>query len=195
MHNSLSLGSNPGRPTIYKKTKRQNKHKFIWTNSPNLVTYKPMGYTTDFFGHFDVTPTLKEKDRDFLFKLSNTRRMARKVGPEYGVEGEFYVDGGGDYGQNSDSTIIDYNQPPSTQPGLWCQWVPSEDGTKIEWDGGEKFYDYVEWIAYLIDKILSPRGYVLDGEVEWQGEDSVDFGKIVIKNNIIRIKKGKKHYV
>lgn len=136
-----------------------------------------MGYTTDFNGKFTVTPTLKEEDRNFLTKLAQTRRMKRNVGPEYGVEGEFYVDGKGFAGQDSDDTVLDSNQPPSTQPGLWCQWIPFEDGTAIEWDGNEKFYNYVEWIVY-INNWLNQRGYTLGGSVTWQGEERDDIGMI-----------------
>lgn len=117
--------------------------------------------------------------------------MARNVGPEYGVEGEFFVDGKGWAGQDSDDTIIDYNRPPKTQPGLWCQWVPTKDGKFIEWDGSEKFYEYVEWLKYLIAKVLAPRGYILNGEVEWQGEDNSDRGIIVVKNNVVSKRRGK----
>jgi hypothetical protein len=78
---------------------------------------------------------------------------------------------------------------------LWCQWIPNEEGDAIVWDGGEKFYNYVEWIQYLIDKILSPRGYILNGEVFWEGEDSGDEGKIVIKDNIVETKRVQKTYI
>lgn len=153
-----------------------------------------MGYTTDFDGSFTVTPTLTEDDRVFLEKFSRTRRMARNVGPEYGVDGEFYVFGKGWAGQDHDETIIDYNRPPRTQPGLWCQWVPTEDGNEIEWDGGEKFYDYVEWLEYLIEKILAPRGYTLNGTVFWQGEEDSDRGKIVVTNNVVKTKRARLVY-
>lgn len=151
-----------------------------------------MGYTTDFYGAFKLNKKLSKEDYAFLKKLSETRRMARNVGPEYGVEGEFYVEGSGEFGQYQDDNIIDYNTPPKTQPGLWCQWKPSEDGLFIEWDGGEKFYHYVEWLEYIIDKILEPRGYKLNGSVEWVGEDSFeDRGKIIVENNKVTVKEGK----
>jgi len=153
-----------------------------------------MGYTTDFEGSFNITPVLSQKDNEFLTKFSETRRMARNVGPEYGIEGEFYVDGTGWAGQDSDTTVIDYNRPPSTQPGLWCQWVPTDDGSELVWDGGEKFYNYVEWLDYLIDKILAPRGYTLNGECQWFGEERDDVGVIIVKNNIVTTKVGKLTY-
>lgn len=149
-----------------------------------------MGYTTDFEGRFKLNRKLKKKDQDFLTKFAETRRVARNVGPEFGVEGEFYVDGAGFAGQDRDATIIDYNRPPSTQPGLWCQWVPTEDGKCIQWDGFEKFYNYVEWLKYLIDKILAPRGYKLNGVVAWEGENRGDIGKIEVVDNVVRTLRG-----
>jgi hypothetical protein len=148
-----------------------------------------MGYTTDFSGAFQLNKPLTVKDFTFLKKLNETRRMARNVDESiYGIQGEFYVDGGGFMGQGEESNIINYNQPPRTQPGLWCKWTPNEDGTAIEWDGREKFYNYVEWIKYIIDKILSPRGYVLNGEVKWYGEDRDDEGIICIVDNVVTTK-------
>jgi len=153
-----------------------------------------MGYTTDFEGSFNITPVLSQKDNEFLTKFSETRRMARNVGPEYGIEGEFYVDGTGWAGQDSDKNVINYNRPPSTQPGLWCQWIPTDDGSELVWNGGEKFYNYVEWLDYLIDKILAPRGYTLNGECQWFGEERDDVGVIIVKNNVVTTKVGKLTY-
>ena len=137
---------------------------------------------------------LDSKTLEFLIKLANTRRMKRNVGPEYGTEGEFYVDGSGFMGQGEDDNVLNRNQPPSTQPGLWCQWVPTEDGTQIVWDGGEKFYYYVEWIQYIINKVLAPRGYKLNGSVSYEGEDRDDFGVIVVKDNVVYTRKGARSY-
>jgi len=94
-------------------------------------------------------------------------------------------------GQDRGPDILDHNKPPKGQPGLWCHWVPTEDGMGIEWDGGEKFYDYTEWIRYLIHHFLAPAGYVLNGEVEWQGEDPSDIGKIVVKDNEVSARQGR----
>lgn len=142
-----------------------------------------MGYTTDFSGRFDTNKPLTDKMFDFLKKFNETRRMGRNVDAAFGVEGEFYIFGGGDYGQGSEANIIDHNTPPRTQPGLWCQWTPSDDRMGIEWDCGEKFYHYTEWLVYLIHKILAPNGYVLNGTVTWQGEETGDVGEIIVENN------------
>ncbi len=154
-----------------------------------------MGYYTDFEGGFRISPILTLKDRTFLNKFSETRRVARALGNVYGVEGEFYVEGNTvDGPPEDDINILDYNRPPFTQPGLWCSWRPSQDGEFIVWDGGEKFYNYVPWIKYLIDSILSPRGYTLNGEVHWTGEDNNDVGVIFVRNNKVSFATGKVVY-
>ena len=35
--------------------------------------------------------------------------------------------------------VKDYNRPPQGQPGLWCDWTPTDDGSAIRWNGTEKF--------------------------------------------------------
>lgn len=79
-------------------------------------------------------------------------------------------------------------------PGYYCQWVPNDDGTAIEWDGQEKFYEYIAWIHYLVDNFLKPKGYILNGEVDWRGEDDYDLGMIRIRDNKITALEGKITY-
>jgi len=96
------------------------------------------------------------------------------------------VDGSGYAGQDHEDNVIDHNRPPSTQPSLWCQWRPNEEGDAIEWDGGEKFYEYIPWITYIIKSILAPKGYVLNGDVKWRGEEWEDTGTIsIVENQVI----------
>lgn len=158
-----------------------------------------MGYTTDFEGAFKITPTLKEEHKLYLNTFSETRRMQRDsktcetfqdpirlaVNLPIGVEGEFTVFGGGSYGQDQDTSILNYNKPPETQPGLWCQWVPNEDGTHLEWNGAEKFYYYIEWLNYLHSNFMEPWGYSLCGSVSWKGEDHNDTGVITFNENTL----------
>lgn len=114
------------------------------------------------------------------------------VGLKMGIEGAYFVGGAEWAGQDRDDSILDYNCPPSGQPGRWCQWVPTEEGDAIVWNEGKKFYNYVDWLQYLIVHFLNPWGYVLNGEVEWQGEESDDFGKILVENNNVIVKRGRK---
>jgi hypothetical protein len=36
-------------------------------------------------------------------------------------------------------------------------------------------------------RFLAPWGYVLNGEVEWQGEDEEDTGKILVVDNSVEV--------
>jgi hypothetical protein len=158
-----------------------------------------MGYTTEFEGAFFFDKPLKEHHVEYLKKFADTRRMARnfkkasmmadplreRAELPIGTEGAFFVGGIGFAGQEEDDSIIDYNRPPKTQPSLWCKWVASDDGTRLLWNGAEKFYAYLEWLQYLIDTFFGPWGYNLNGKVEWQGEDPHDVGTIIVDDNKI----------
>jgi hypothetical protein len=161
-----------------------------------------MGYHTEFEGAFNLDKPLDDAHKAYLNKFAQTRRMMRseeKVAelPDpireaanlpVGKEGGYFVGGTGFMGQNNDTSVYDHNSPPTGQPGLWCQWVSNEDGTAIEWDGGEKFYEYVLWIKYIIANFLKPWGYTLNGVVSWRGEDFNDVGDIVVTNNVVTTK-------
>lgn len=86
------------------------------------------------------------------------------------------------FGQIHDQSVINYNHPPTTQPGLWCQWIITDNQT-LEWDLGEKFYAYVEWLKYLIDNFFKPNGHTLNGTIRWRGEDFSDVGVIIVEDN------------
>ena len=177
-----------------------------------------MGYTTDFTGSFEISRPLTPEHRRYMRAFAGTRRMQRDAtaaaelddpvreaaGLSVGDEGGYVVpaatfseDGGLEidgFGQNADRSVRDSNEPPTGQPGLWCQWEPNEDGTAIQHDEGEKFYNYVEWLRYLVEHFLAPWGYTLSGEVEWVGEDSSDRGKIVVVANESAVKVGRTVY-
>jgi hypothetical protein len=166
-----------------------------------------MGYTTNFTGQFNLSPTLTPEHKAYLTQFAEIRHMRRNpsktavlddplreaVGLPIGGEGDYYVgtankfDSQGVFGVK-DESIIDGNSPPSSQPGLWCQWVPTVSGEAIVWDDGEKFYEYVDWIRYLVDHFLTPWGYLVAGIVYWEGEESGDLGRIIIDSpNVVRV--------
>lgn len=158
-----------------------------------------MGYTTYFDGAFNLDRPLAPEHAVYLMAFGSTRRMVRDaaltakrpdplreaVGLPVGQEGGYFVGEAGFRGQEHTPDIIDHNTPPQGQPELWCQWIPDEDGTAIVWDEGEKFSHYIEWLQYLIDHFLTPWGYTLSGEVTWNGEESADFGKIVVVSSSV----------
>lgn len=137
----------------------------------------------------------------------------------YGFKGEYFAKDDGNMGQSSDKSIIDFNSASGEiawndyngdwakrdemkkainadkikQPGLWCQWR-LDDETTLSWDGSEKFYNYIEWLQYLIVHFFEPWGIKVSGEVTWQGEDSNDMGKIIVTDNVIEIYEGEVEY-
>jgi hypothetical protein len=162
-----------------------------------------MGYTTEFFGSVEIKPSLNDAEIAYLRAFAKTRRMNRDRGP-------YFVAGGGHRGQDHDPDVRDSNAPPPGQPGLWCQWVPNEAGTALEWDGGEKFYEAEQWMAYLIEHFLKPgalasRGedaqfegfsfdHVLDGEIDAIGEDPDDRWLLRVAANEVFVLEGRLLY-
>lgn len=126
-----------------------------------------MGYTTWFNGAFE---TNKEMSVELIDKIN-------KFAEERHCNGNDYPD-------------INYH---SGYPGYWCNWVATSPNT-IEWNDAEKFYDYDQWLIYIIENFLEPNGIALDGEVSWEGEDSDDFGILVVKNNKVYARYGVKEY-
>lgn len=136
----------------------------------------------------------------FVNALNRTRRMKRdlsKIGitnPSYfGVEGEFYIDPDalGAQGDTIDDSVLNVNDYPSTQFGLNMDWRVTydliDDAFYLEWDGAEKFYDYVPWLEYLIENIFIPKGFNLNGAIEWFGEERSDIGSITVRDNVMTV--------
>lgn len=149
-----------------------------------------MGYTTTFDGKVAIDPPLNQEEIQFLTDFSESRRMDRKEGP-YELENE---------------NVLNHNKPPEGQPGLWCDWVPTPDGEAIVWNEGEKFYNSVEWMQYLIDHFLKPNAiakdalpflqanHTLNGEIFAQGEEPGDMWKLVVTDNVVEYKQGRVVY-
>lgn len=167
-----------------------------------------MGYTTEFSGRFELNKPLTPDLYDYLDKFSRARHFTYDLDKivrldsdwrkscycnVLGPDGMFYAPAeSNDFppirrSEHKD-IIKDYNRPPENVPGLWCQWIPSDDGRGIEWDGEEKFHNYVEWLKFLIQYFLAPNGYVLHGDVEFQGEDFADRGWIIVDKNRVKVR-------
>jgi hypothetical protein len=147
-----------------------------------------MGYTTYFSGSFTVSPPLTPEQVAYINAFAESRHMKRDisivatqpdpvreaVGLPLGIEGEYFI---GEL-TGMEQGILAHNDSSRTQPGLWCQWIVSDDGEEIEWDGGEKFYCYTQWLAYICKHFLKPWGRTIKGQVSWEGEESDDQGVI-----------------
>lgn len=158
-----------------------------------------MGYSTDFTGRIEIDPPLNQSEINYLTKFSYTRRMKRTQGP-YFVAVD--VDGAED-----EKGVINFNEPPKPQPSLWCNFEPTEDGTALVWNESEKTQCGKEWIQYLIDYFLQANdhlvadactyfkdftfNHVCNGELIAQGEDPDDIWKIVVKDNVVTVKRGR----
>lgn len=171
-----------------------------------------MGYTTDFMGAFDVNNKMTREFVEYINRFSSTRRMTRNVEKikkvytdweklcfmgNLGIDGEYLAIESKMFGQDREESIIDYNKPPVTQPALWCQWIIetnedlkdeeiSEFTGKLAWDGGEKFYEYVNWLKYMIKNFFIPANLELNGAVLAVGECSDDATYIIINKNDVR---------
>lgn len=158
-----------------------------------------MGCYIDIHGRLELNRKLDDETYELLYKLSKTRRMARstselkKMGFDgnYGVQGEFFVDE--DKIEGDDTSILDHNCPPATQPDLWCKWVPTEDRLGIEWNGMENFINYKAWLKYISEQILLPRSYTISGEVEVVGPAYFDHNLLSItsKKRTVNIKESR----
>ena len=119
-----------------------------------------MGYDTTFEGRFQLNRPLSEEHEAVLEELADGEHV-------FGEDGK------------------PLREKSSGRPCVYCQWRPSEDGTEIELDLGEKFYGWLEWLEYLVEHRLKPWGYVLSGQVRWRGENGDDAGVIYVKDNQI----------
>ena len=160
-----------------------------------------MGYETSFTGEFAIQPPLSPEHLAYLRAFHETRRMKRDpqgtasrldsireaVGLPVGAEGGYFVSAGGHAGQEEGGWVLDFNHPPTGQPGLWCCWEPTEDGTGLWIEHENKHYHYIEWLQYLLKHFLIPWGYTLSGKVKWKGEERKDRGFLVVTNNHVLV--------
>ena len=122
-----------------------------------------MGYTTDFSGGLKFNRELTHKEWMELKELGNY---------------DSYQEG-----------YKKYTDTPDTLPNSYLQWEPNSDGTQYVWNGGEKFYDYIHWLRWVIKHYMKPHDLILNGEIRWQGEDMEDVGVIVVVDNKVTTRK------
>lgn len=160
-----------------------------------------MGYSTDFTGQINIDPPLNQSEVDYLTKFSYTRHMKRTQGPYFVTEEAYSEDKTG---------VINPNEPHTPQPSIWCNFTPTKDGSELIWNECEKTYEGDKWIKYLIDYFLKPKAkthnvesphfedftynHICNGELIAKGEDPDDRWKIVVKNNIVKVKRGRVVY-
>lgn len=151
-----------------------------------------MGYTTWFEGGLTPNKPFKKEFVNYINDFSEKRHEPKDVeiikrsDPDWakhcldgnlGPCGMYYIG-------SFDEEIIDLSAAKGyTCPGYWCDWHINEKTGVVEWNGAEKFYEYTDWLIFLIENFFEPAGYILNGEFIWIGEDSEDRGKISVVNN------------
>jgi hypothetical protein len=122
-----------------------------------------MGYTTNFEGVINFDRPLTVVEYRELERLAN-------------------------YDSRDDGYYKQFTDTPETMPDSYLQWQPTHNGLGLEWNGGEKFYDYVHWLRWLIKHYFKPRDIVLNGELRWQGEEIGDVGIINVADSKVTTK-------
>ena len=176
-----------------------------------------MGYNTYFSGKLAFNKPLDKRLNDFLDSFFKTRHfvysknkilevlnthgisMSKVIPPGFtdcGEHGEFLMDNAFTHLTDRNGNLVtfedcfddlmDFNLTPKIIPSLWCDFEITDKGEKILFVDG-KNYGYVKWINFLIENFFFPAGYILNGEVEYQGENEDDKGKIVCENNKIDV--------
>lgn len=174
-----------------------------------------MGYYTSFYGSMSFNKPLDEKMAKFIRSFAESRHVKRdadkiitelkdnNIEPKhilppvpgienFGTNGKFFARPiylsdkhiiPDDY---MDPSVIDYNRPPDDCPGLWCDINISEDNSELTLVDG-KNYEYVKWLEWLIKYFFEPAGYILNGNIEFQGEEHSDSGTITANDNHISV--------
>jgi hypothetical protein len=165
-----------------------------------------MGYDTTFEGEFIISPPLDKNQVAYVQAFNRQRHMRRdlralrklpnpvrtNVGLPLGDEGVFWIDDPDSHGiRGQNFKELPGLDPPERgpkgidpriqMPGIWCQWTCSDDGTRLYWDDGEKFYEYIAWLDWMIRQLFKRWRRELIGEVNWWGEEPSDFGIIEMR--------------
>lgn len=97
-----------------------------------------------FTGYIEITPPLNQKEINYLKKFSASKRLNRGNGP-------YFINHSID---NNDNDVIQEKNFSLFQPSLWCKWIPTEDGTKLQWNEYNNFNNPKGWMKYLIVHFL-----------------------------------------
>lgn len=160
-----------------------------------------MSYETKIQGQFALYHPLEPNQTLYLQTFSNTRRMKRKASiarnmPDpirinakisLGKDAQFFTGGIGLHGQDKDPSIINFNQPPASQPGLWCPWTIFSDNQTIIPIHTKTPYEFNSWLHFIIENFVKRWNNTLNGSIIWQGEKIEDRGKTIVKDNVIQI--------
>ena len=130
-----------------------------------------MGYTTEFIGKLTFDKPLTTDQIETINEFSEQRHEKDDACLDVMI-----------LQRKNDPTELWHHHP------IWCQWVITDDGKHLMWDGGEKFYDYQYWLKYLINKYFVSWGRKLNGTLTYIGECKTQMGLIEVDDNHIILK-------
>jgi hypothetical protein len=120
-----------------------------------------MGYYVYYSGEVSVSPALSEEDAAVVRAFVNHERTE--------VTESLFA-------------AIDASVEPDL-PGYSGLLDVSEDRASLLPEEDESNHGLRLWLKLLAEHFLAPNGYVLNGEVFWDGRDSDDSGCIFVKDN------------
>lgn len=124
-----------------------------------------MGYSVYYHGEITVSPILTETDATIIRAVLEKER-SEQTGPVFAAIAA------------------------SPEPDLpWHTGLlqVSDDRSLILPEEDESRPGFGMWLGLLLDHFLSGRGYVLDGQVFWEGVDPEDRGTIFVKDNQVEV--------
>lgn len=159
-----------------------------------------MGYTTEFYGAIDIEPKVTDEFRDRFNSFTNDRHMTLSYSTiekydenpdSHTVDGKpvacscwnWYFVPTDDCKEINYHDAVDYDCPQDL-PDVYCDWTITDD-SELVWNGNEKSYYMYAWLDILIDRVFKPKGYTLNGEVEFQGEEPDDEGTFYVNDNVV----------
>jgi hypothetical protein len=120
-----------------------------------------MGYYVYYSGEISVSPPLSEEDAAVVRAFVNSERTEST--------------------QSIFAAIADSAEPDL--PGYDGLLEVSGDRASLVPEEEESHHGVRLWLKLLAEHFLAPKGYVSNGEVLWEGEDSDDAGCIYVKDN------------
>jgi hypothetical protein len=124
-----------------------------------------MGYSVYYCGEIDVTPSLTEEDAATFLEIVNDKRTDRTK--------DFF-----DRVAASPEAQIPYSV------GLL---ELSEDRSQILPETDESRAGAGTWLRLVVEHFLAPKGYSVEGEITWNGDDAEDRGCIYAQGQKVEV--------
>lgn len=124
-----------------------------------------MGYSVNYWGEIGISPALTEADAAILTAVLNNKPADAP----------------------SVFASIEAADPKPELP--WCTGLltVSEDRSKLMPEEDDSRHGLDTWLQIARDFFLAPNGYVLEGSIDFEGEDQDDRGTIFVKDNVLEL--------